>query len=137
MDLNKRLLIAVVLSFFILFGFSYLFPKPKPAAENNATRHNSPQTSKHTPEAPKVSEETGKDEISAPVSSAGTDTKPNARPKALVTVQTRRYTLDIDKYGRISSTVLKESKYRQNDGKPLNLIDSSRTLPLEIRFADG
>jgi len=38
MDLNKRLIIALVLSFVILFGFSYLFPQQKASATAEANR---------------------------------------------------------------------------------------------------
>ncbi len=37
MDLNKRLLLAIVLSLFILFGFSVMFPQPKRGVELNSS----------------------------------------------------------------------------------------------------
>jgi len=141
MDLNKRLLIALLLSFFILFGFSYLFPKPEqgsPAESNRSGQAQSaPAPTASAPAAPAAAE-TKRNSSAAPA--AASDVKPAADSKSaetVATVRTRRYTLNIDRLGRISRAVLSESKYRQNDGSPLNLINPARTLPLEIRFADA
>ena len=137
MDLNKRLMIALVLSFAILFGFSYLFPQTKKAAEANASSPAATHaaSTRNAPAAPAAS--AAKASSSVP---AGT-TKPSApvsKTGAIISrVETRKYRLEIDAFGRIASVILKEPKYKQDDGKPLELIDPSRTLPLEIRFVDA
>ena len=134
MDMNKRLMIAIALSFVILFGFSALFPQPKAQAEANTTaaQHAAP-AAKAAPQAPAAQAPAASD-------SAQPATKPAAPGaagfKTLATVETRKYTLKIDSFGRIASAILKEPKYKQDDGSPLELIDPSRTRPLEIRFAD-
>ncbi|WP_457607623.1 membrane protein insertase YidC [Nitratifractor sp.] len=137
MDLNKRLVIALILSFVILFGFSYLFPQPKknPAEQNASSAPVSAQqqSAKAAP-APSAAASTAQSAPSAAGREAPAATK--AVAGKLVTVETKKYRMQIDRLGRISSVVLKESKYRTEDGKPLELIDPTRTMPLEVRFAD-
>ncbi len=133
MDLNKRLIIAVVLSFVILFGFSYLFPKPKAAhTEANATAQSSTATQiaagkASAAPAPTVGAQT------APATAKAATAKPG---EMLVHVDTRKYAMKIDRFGRIESVILKQHKYRDEDGNPLELIDPSKTMPLEVRFSD-
>jgi YidC/Oxa1 family membrane protein insertase len=135
MDLNKRLMIALVLSFAILLGFSYLFPQPQKSSDLNATQQASSAAAKNAPSAPTVS--------SNPANAAAAPATPAAKTpgqavgEVLATVETKKYTLKIDRYGRIASTVLKEPKYKQDNGEPLELIDPARTRPLELRFADA
>ncbi len=137
MDLNKRLLIALILSFAILFGFSYLFPshKTQTQADRNASaRTTTTQSAPAAQKAPNVA--------SAPAASeAPSATSPSAdtskKIRALVHVETRKYRMIIDPLGRIASVVMKEKKYRDKNGKPVELLDPKRTRPLEVRFADG
>ncbi|WP_456392100.1 membrane protein insertase YidC [Nitratifractor sp.] len=136
MDLNKRLLIALVLSFVILFGFSYLFPQPKVKAESNTTttRQAAGSPVSAAPAAPSVASAAA----ASPTASAPQKAAPVAAVGEILTsVETKKYRLKIDRFGRIASTILKEPKYRQDDGKPLELIDPKRTRPLELRFADA
>ena len=136
MDLNKRLMIALVLSFAILFGFSYLFPKPKTAESNTTTTRQATatQTPNNAPSAPGTgaTEAPGTQSASAPAGVATAKLQ-----HVIATVETRKYTLKIDRFGRIASAVLKEPKYRQDNGEPLELIDPTKTRPLEVRFADA
>ena len=136
MDLNKRLMIALVLSFAILFGFSYLFPQPKQTAENNRT--NAPTTQNAQASAAPAAPVAGSNapQTASPAAPAA-ETPVVAAGEILATVETRKYTLKIDRFGRIASAILKEPKYRQDNGQPLELIDPKRTRPLEIRFADA
>jgi len=134
MDLNKRLILALMLSFFILFGFSYLFPQPKKSnSEINATQK--VQSSQASP-APQTAK-------SAPQTSAQTKNAPKkvtnqaSADGVLATVETKKYKLKIDSLGRFSSVTLKESKYKDEKGNPLELLDPKRTRPLEVRFADS
>jgi len=140
MDLNKRLMIALVLSFAILFGFSYLFPQPKKAAEINASNAAvTTQANKQAPAAPAASASAGTPAASAPAAAPGSDAAaPSAKiGPVLVQVETGKYRMKIDQFGRIASVILKQPKYRQDDGKPLELIDAAKTRPLELRFADA
>ena len=137
MDLNKRLMIALVLSFAILFGFSYLFPKPQVAADANATTaSNAPaaSTASNAPTAPTVAGGSSGETAATPASP--TAQKAVNASEVLATVETKKYRLKLDRFGRVVSVVLKEPKYKQDDGEPLELIDPKRTRPLELRFAD-
>ncbi len=139
MDLNKRLLIAIALSVAILFGFNYLFPvsKKRSGTENNLTKNvqNSAVSSRAAPSVEKPSNPS-LSPIDGAAPSAASSSKNIKDEKLLATVKTDKYTMKIDHLGRITSVVLHESKYTDKNGKPLDLIDSSKTLPLEIRFKD-
>ncbi len=135
LDLNKRLLIALVLSFVILFGFSYLSPQPKAKAESNTTTMR--QTAEHPSSATAPAAPSEASAASTTASAPQKAAPESALGKPLATVETKKYRLKIDRFGRIVSTILKEPKYRQDDGKPLELIDPKRTRPLELRFADA
>ncbi len=128
-------MIAIALSFFILIGFSYLFPHKQKSVDSNKTSISASST-----KAPNVSSSNNLEGKTA------TPTLPNKEKKVvaslsnsevLATVSTKRYTLKIDKLGRIASAVLKDKKYRQDDGKALDLIDPKHTRPLEIRFENS
>ena len=133
MDLNKRLIIALVLSFIVLFGFSYLFPPAKksmkPIEANQSASIKEHQEFKNS--APTINSNT----------KVAKDTQVEHRAVSkdgvLVKVETKKYKLKIDRLGRISSVILKESKYRDDKGNPLELINPNKTLPLEIRFKDA
>ncbi len=119
-----------------MVGFSYLMPAKKgihPLEANRSTAAAAtakPMTAK-APAAP-----------AAPLSGASTPSAPGAVPSktgtlaAIATVETAKYRLRFDRLGRIESVVLKEHKYRDKKGNPLELIDPAKTRPLEVRFAD-
>ena len=126
--MNKRLLLAVVLSVLVLTIYGYMFPqKSNLNDKNNTTTQNITKNidSKKAPSAPATINKTST--IKAPASSSS---------KILVNVDTNKYKLTIDNLGRINSVVLKEKKYKTNDGKPLNLINPNTIKPLEIRYKD-
>ncbi len=128
--MNKRLLIALVLSFFVLTIYGYLVPTKAPVAnDKNATTVASKQEAK-TKAAPIVnsSEKVTKSDIKAPVASDS---------KIIATVETKKYTLKIDSLGRFDSVILKEKKYKTDDGKPLDIIAKNTIKPLEVRFKDS
>ncbi len=137
MDLNKRLFLAIVLSFFILFGFSVIFPQPKKSAESNSsltniTNKEAPVTQSSQAQA-KPAPKSGTPTNSTP--STATQKKVEAKSGVLSEIETKKYKLKIDSLGRISSVVLKEKKYKDEQGNPLELIDATKTKPLEVRFS--
>ncbi|ADV46554.1 membrane protein insertase, YidC/Oxa1 family [Nitratifractor salsuginis DSM 16511] len=136
--MNKRLMIALVLSFVILIGFSYLMPQHKATVDQNGTAAPSAQAAQHSqaPQAPAPAASGTAPEASAGTAPAAQTAAPVSVDKVISTVETKKYTLKFDQFGRIVSAVLKEPKYRQDDGKPLDLIDPKRTRPLEVRFKD-
>ena len=128
--MNKRLLIALVLSFVVLSIYGYMMPKQN--LESNQTNVASQKVEKTAQSAPTVAQSsvaTSKPaENRAPVATTGS---------VLAQVETAKYSLKIDNLGRISSTVLKESKYKQDDGKPIDVIAQNSIKPLELRFNDA
>lgn len=56
----------------------------------------------------------------------------------IVEINAEKFSAKIDSLGRISSFVSNENKYKDEQGKQLDLIKNSASLkPLEIRFADA
>ncbi len=135
LDLNKRLVIALVLSFVILFGFSYLFPQPKtnPSEQNAST---ATQQSTQDKAAPAPSAGTPSAQAAPVTTTKLAEAHAAEAGKALVRIDTKKYVMKIDRFGRIESVILKQHKYRDENGNPLDLIDPSKTMPLEVRFAD-
>jgi YidC/Oxa1 family membrane protein insertase len=137
--MNKRLLIALVLSFLVLTVYGYLMPKQEQTKEVNKTEISKKSTAASTtstaPTAPVAS--------SAP-NTANSTSKANApevpaksNSKIIATIESEKYTLKIDSLGRVDSVVLKEKKYRDDNGKAIDLINKDAIKPLEIRFKDS
>ena len=126
-DLNKRLLLALALSFLVFIGYSYLFTPQTPITpqESNLTSKNVPQ---HTAKA-------------APQSGAATPAQsqkaaPAATFKSLLTITSQTFKMNIDELGRIAQFELLEKKYQNAEGHNLQILGPNVTKPLEIRFAD-
>ncbi len=125
-------MIAIALSIAVLMVFSSLMPQTQKRVEHNLSAAAQNAAHSMAPQAPKSS---------ATSSSPAPQSEPKSAPaksdiKALSLVETNKYRLKFDSFGRIASVILKEPKYRGDDGKPLELIDAKRTRPLEIRFKD-
>ena len=135
--MNKRLLIAIVLSFTVLIGFSYLFPTPK--TNPQAIKQEINSTSAPTVNSSNLKDKSlSQSSVKTPTSIKTTQTAPITNSSNIIAhVETKRYRLSIDRLGRISSAILLDDKYRDDDGKRLDLIDRSKVMPLEVRFADN
>jgi len=130
MDANKRLLLAIVLSFLVLVGYSYIFPQKKSqVVDANKTAATTTSSQKSAPAVAKSLETTKTSKPAAPVSSDNS--------KVIATVETLKYTLSIDELGRVKSAILKEKKYKTEDSKPLDIVASNIIRPLEVRFKDS
>lgn len=136
---NQRVFIAIIVSMIFLVPYMYFFaPKTELNNDANATIANantindilqnaSSQTTsdKNTQkEAPQIAEQ--KADIKAPVSVDSTN--------IIASVKSPKIELQIDELGRIYNATLKEKKYLNDDGSPLNLFDDKSIKPLEIRF---
>ena len=122
-DLNKRMILFVVLSLIIVIGFGYMMPKPK-QVKSLANNNTLAATSKEIPnKGGSVSKQAEKPSHNYPFAS-----------EKIATIYTKKYTLQIDKLGRIESVILKEKKYRDDNGNPIDLINKKLIKPLEIRF---
>jgi len=132
-DLNKRLILALALSFFVFVGYSYLFPPTakQPVEQNTTTQTTASATSteKAAPAPTVVNPAKKTKENNAPVTTANV--------KLLATVTSNTFKMNIDQFGRISQYELLEDKYKDEDGKNLHIIAADKVKPWEIRFSDA
>ena len=132
-DLQKRLLIALVLSFLVFVAFDMLMPKTAQNVDSNGTVITQEQTpaNQQTPKAINTNTASAAQAIQ-PV---GTNAAPVSTVKALTTVTSDKFIYTIDDLGRIAQVKLLENKY-EYEGKKLELLNPQWVKPLEIRFAD-
>ena len=136
LDLQKRLIIALALSFLVFVGSSYFMGGQKavdPVKTNETVATNQVKTDTQAPKAlsntPETTAPTTKSVAqSAPVQDAN---------KVLATVKSKKYIFDIDELGRISQVTLLAEKYIDDEGNKLKLFDVKSVKPLEIRFSDS
>ena len=128
-DLNKRLLLALALSFFVFVGYSYLFPPQAQVAqsEQNVTSKAAPAKAAHDIAVK-----------NAPGNIKKAQDAPHAEKggKILATVTSDTFKITIDEFGRISQYELLESKYRDAEGHNLQILGANEVKPLELRFSD-
>ena len=127
---SKRLAIAIAtaLIFFVAYDHFYL-SKIRAAMEANATAAQIAQ--KNTAKSAPQTTATG---VSA--QGANLNTK-NSISAPLVRVVGKEANFTIDGLGRISSYILNDAKFRDENGDAINLIDpKSHSKPLEMRFED-
>ena len=129
-DLNKRLLLALALSFFVFVGYSYLFP-PQQAVESTeqtkVSKHQTP-TASVTPTAINSTPATTENKNNAPVSTSSM--------ALLATISSNTFKMSIDEFGRIAQYELLEEKYKDDEGKNLKILGTQEVKPLEVRFSD-
>ncbi|MGB5506675.1 MAG: membrane protein insertase YidC, partial [Sulfurovum sp.] len=129
-DLNKRLLLALALSFFVFIGYSYFFPAPTPTQDVK-------QTSTATHQTPAVNTASN---ANAPTPSSAVTTAASAPVQmastGLVTVKSDNFIMTVDEFGRISQVELLETKYHDDEGNNLKMLNVNEVKPLEIRFSD-
>ncbi len=132
---QQRVIVATILSFLFFVGYDYFFI-PKQAnlqMEKNVTKTTKNVVS-NTKSAPSISTETSS---SVSVKSLTDVSKNTNSEKTLVDVSSKNFEMVIDQYGRISKFYLNGKRYRDKDGKRVQLFDSKKTpLPLEIRFSN-
>jgi len=130
LDLQKRLILALALSFLVFVGSSYFLGGQQPIK----TVQDSNQTSKtasnnQAPQAIKKPTQQQATSIkSAPVKNQG---------RVLSTITSDNYIFTIDELGRVSQATLLAEKYTDDDGENLKLFEMASVKPLEIRFADA
>ena len=137
-DLQKRLLLALTLSFVVFIAFDLFMPKTLKPVDANVTSttqttqtvgttNSAPQivSSNNTPTTPSIT-------TSAPISSSSA---PLSTFKALTTVTSDKFIYSIDDLGRIAQVTMLEKKY-EYEGEKLKLLNPEWIKPLEIRFSD-
>jgi YidC/Oxa1 family membrane protein insertase len=129
MSPNQRLIVAVLLSVVFFVGYTAIFPpvesevvqdtKVQLAQSTNVKQANTSAVTNAEAEA---------GHVISPSESISTNN--------LVTVTNENFILKLDTLGRISSKELLEEKFRDKEDKHAQLIPSSGTKPLYIRFMD-
>ena len=127
---TQRITLATVLSLVILLTYDYFFmPKPTKNAELNA----STQT-KQAIQAPAVQSGTA---AQAPKTTMQKSKSSSFDNSVLLTIKAPRFHMTIDKLGRISQVILEEKRYKNAQGKQIELFANDKLpKPLEIRFSD-
>jgi len=129
-DLNKRLLIALVLSFLVFVGYSYFFPvkalTPKETKNVQTAQHTTPSVTQTQNVAPMTSKH--KTATKAP------DEKALA---SIATIKSNNFIMHINTLGCISQMELLEKKYQTKEGKHVKMLAPSAVKPLEVRFSDA
>lgn len=128
---QKRMLLAVVLSFIFFIVYDYFFiPKPSLSLEQNLTqKQDDPQTTSSKNNAPALSV-TNSNTPNGSVAKSFDDS-------VIAEIRSEHFEAKIDSLGRISSFLLKDKKYEDEDNKAINLISNQNfPYPLEIRFSD-
>jgi len=127
-DLNKRLLLALVLSFFVFVGYTYFFPvqqqTEQTATVNTEATRQTPTVSKSQNITPNTTTSLASE---APIQKA---------LPTIATIKSDKFIMSIDEFGRISQVELLEKKYQVEEGKNLQILGPNVVKPLEIRFSD-
>ena len=131
-DLNRRLLLALALSFFVFIGYSYFFPPATPTQDAK-------QTSNTTHQTPSVDTASNAN-VPTPSGAAATATAASAPVQmastGLITVKSDNFVMTVDEFGRISQVELLEAKYQDDEGNNLKMLNVNNVKPLEVRFSD-
>ncbi len=134
-DLNKRLIIALVLSFFVFVGYGYFFPQQQAvqnveqtANTNAGTTHQTPTITTTSPSSSTAAPKTLQQTSNAPVVVSNTT--------VLAVVTSDTFKMSIDELGRVVQFELLEEKYRDDEGKNLQILGANKVKPLEVRFSD-
>src|SRR5438270_7441169 len=123
---QKRLLLAVVLSAIILFGWSYFFPPTNPQQNTNASQ--STPTPTPTPQPAEQPTQAN------PQNSAAATSEDNI-PHRTLTVSTPLYEVEIDGRGAVArSWIIKHNKDKDGQGKPLYSIASTKENPQPLQL---
>ncbi|NPA73678.1 MAG: membrane protein insertase YidC, partial [Epsilonproteobacteria bacterium] len=132
---QQRVIVATILSFLFFVGYDYFFiPKPNLQAEQNRTQQITPKAAPATQATPKAAAPSSATSIETLNSSS----KGANNEKTLVTIKGKNFDMIIDQFGRVSKFYLNGERYRDENGKRVQLFnDAKLPLPLEVRFSDS
>ena len=130
LDLQKRLILALALSFLVFVGSSYFFGIQKPIQKVQESNQTIKASTNNQAPQPISSPTTKSSEVisktSAPIQEEN---------KIISTIKSSNYIFTIDELGRISQATLLAEKYKDDNGDNLKLFDKNAVKPLEIRFS--
>jgi YidC/Oxa1 family membrane protein insertase len=129
---EKRLLLAVVISAIILFGWSYYF-SPKPTQQNTNSAESTP-TATATP-TPTAQPTPSDSQNAAPAANV-----PDTVSQRTLTISTPLYEIEFDSRGAVAkSWIIKRNKEKDGESKPLYSIASTKNKPepLQLISQDG
>lgn len=129
MSPNQRLIVAVLLSVIFFVGYTAIFPPVEPEVAENAQS----SISKESTNAASV-----RNTIDAGAGHivSAQENLPAEVGNTILTVTSKDFILKMDTLGRISSKELLQEKFRNKDDEHAQLIPSSGTKPLYVRFTD-
>ena len=126
---NQRLLVAVLLSVIFFVAYTAIFPPVEPELAENAKTEEVALSNAAVSKQPSVNVEAEAGHtISVEDKTYSTNT--------ILTVTNKDFILKIDTLGRISSKELLQEKFRNKEDQHAQLIPTSGTKPLYIRFLD-
>jgi len=131
MSPNQRLIVAVLLSVIFFVGYTAIFPPAQPEVAQDAktevlslgSQNSSTQTAQNIVD---VEAEAG--HVISNEETSNTNT--------ILTVKSENYILKMDTLGRISSLELLQDKFRDKEDRHAQIISSTGTKPLYLRFMD-
>ncbi|MDF1882859.1 membrane protein insertase YidC [Sulfurimonas sp. SAG-AH-194-C21] len=130
MSPNQRLIVAVLLSVIFFVGYTAIFPPVEPEVAQDAkvqiTQNSNVGQTSTTNTDVNVEAQAGHSIAASERTSSSN----------LVTITSENFILKLDTLGRISSKELLEEKFRDKEDNHAQLIPSSGTKPLYIRFMD-
>ncbi|CAA6814514.1 MAG: Inner membrane protein translocase component YidC, long form [uncultured Sulfurovum sp.] len=145
-DLQKRLLLALTLSFIVFIAFDLFMPKTIKPVEGNTTVQaqelNSEQTAPQVSTVNNTAPITNNSANTVATVPSSTSNQPISVPmststfKVLTTVESDIFVYKIDEIGRIAQATMLEKKYNYQ-GQKLELLNPNWVKPLEIRFSDA
>ncbi len=134
---NQRLMLAVALSVIFFVVYTAIFPPVEPEVAD-AAQDSSAKTNielKSDINTPKSSKSVNVEEVAGHAISAQDKIDASASSNIL-TVTNKDFILKMDTLGRISSKVLLQDKFRDNNDNHAELISAFGTKPLYVRFLD-
>ena len=129
MSPNQRLAVAVLLSIIFFVGYTAIFPPVQPEVAQEAK----------TTEAVALKGESTTSTQSVDVANAAGHaivSSEMSHQNTILTVKNEHFVLKMDTLGRISSKELLEDKFRDKEDNHAQLIPSTGTKPLYLRFMD-
>jgi len=135
-DLNRRLILALVLSFFVFVGYGYFFPQQQAVQNTEQTAKTTTGTTHQTPTV--TTSSPGSSAAAAPAITQQESNAPVVTSSAtmLAVVTSNTFKMSIDELGRIAQFELLEKKYQDDEGKNLQILGANKVKPLEVRFSD-